>query len=511
MVPQTIKFYFARFACTLFLMFGIGFSSLYFIHEVALPNIVFDDWAVQWSIFLVCLFFGFIGYGMLGEQRFSNALHNLKNISPNSLSKNIKFQFENLIEFTYSSYFLPSTGKRFRNLSVLQYADYLLSIGEESPRALSYYVQAFIQSPQNSRFRKPLLSILNRGQELSGQEMDLLLIMYQQEKQHDPVFTSYLARLFLRAKQWSGQTEPLFLSALDEKNELSEEIIKFVLPIYLAHRRTDERALSFFVKALEFSLEDEKKIKNILAQSYCEGNLVGVAPHLHRKCEEIFYKLESSQQEELKSKADETRIAFKLKKIKLFRKEDLQDLKRLKVEMGLVTTKISLIKKGMIWFGLRLRNSGKWVLLKILDGAYLFGNLPFRKKFTAFGIVSILIIIGMSFKEVWSPNYGQVKGTFQGSPKVTNGSIENKKGSRVFTVQIAAVTSAKQANKLVEKLKRKNIENLYITKSKRRSGGLWYKLRVGQFSSKNKASEFANQLIASKKVKNYFIISMPKK
>ena len=511
MVPQTIKFYFARFACTLFLMFIIGFSSLYFIHEVALPNTVFDDWAIQWSIFLVCLFFGFIGYGMLGEQRYHNSLHNLKNISPNSLAKNIKFQFENLIEFTYSSYFLPSTGKRFRNLSVLQYADYLLSIGEESPRALSYYVQAFIQSPKNSRFRKPLLSILNRGQELSDQEMDLLLIMYQQEKQHDPVFTSYLARLFLRAKQWSGQTEPLFFSALDEKNELSEEIIKFVLPIYLAHRRTDERALSFFVKALEFSVEEEKKIKNILAQSYCEGNLVGVAPHLHRKCEEIFYKLESSQQEELKSKADETRIAFKLKKIKLFRKEDLQDLKRLKVEMGLVTTKISLIKKGMIWFGLRLRNSGKWMLLKILDGAYLFGNLPFRKKFTAFGIVSILIVIGMSFKEVGTPNYGQGKGAIQGSPMIANGSIENKKGSRVFTVQIAAVNSAKQANKLVEKLKRKNIKNLYITKSKRRSGGLWYKLRVGKFPSKNKASEFANQLIASKKVKNYFIISMQNK
>ena len=147
-------------------------------------------------------------------------------------------------------------------------------------------------------------------------------------------------------------------------------------------------------------------------------------------------------------------------------------------------------------------------MIKILDGAYLFGNLPFRRKFTALGIVSILIVIGMSFKEVWSPNYGQGKNTFQGSPRVTNGSIENKKGSRVFTVQIAAVTSAKQANKLVERLKRKNIENLYITKSKRRSGGLWYKLRVGKFSSKKTASEFANQLIASKKVKNYFIISI---
>ena len=75
-------------------MFGIGFSSLYFIHEVALPNIVFDDWAVQWSIFIVCLFFGFIGYGMLGEQRFSNALHKLKNIPPNSLSKILNFNLK---------------------------------------------------------------------------------------------------------------------------------------------------------------------------------------------------------------------------------------------------------------------------------------------------------------------------------------------------------------------------------------------------------------------------------
>ena len=84
MLYQTIKFYFARFAVTLFLMFGLGFASLFFIHEVALPNLVFNDLAIQWSLFLICMFFGFIGYGMLGEQRFYNALHQLKNISPDS-------------------------------------------------------------------------------------------------------------------------------------------------------------------------------------------------------------------------------------------------------------------------------------------------------------------------------------------------------------------------------------------------------------------------------------------
>ena len=120
-------------------------------------------------------------------------------------------------------------------------------------------------------------------------------------------------------------------------------------------------------------------------------------------------------------------------------------------------------------------------------------------------------MIGVSFKEVWAPNFGQGKDVFQRSPIVHNESIKSEKGNRVFAVQVGAVSSVKEANKLVEKLKRKNIKNVYIVKSKRRQGGLWYKLRVGKFSSRNKASEFANQLIASKKVKNYFITVIPKK
>ena len=90
MLFQTLKFYLARLTVSLFLVFGVGFSSLYFFHEVALPNVIFEDLAIQWLIFLVCLFFGFVGYGMLGEQRFYNSLHGLKNIPPKSVVRNIK-------------------------------------------------------------------------------------------------------------------------------------------------------------------------------------------------------------------------------------------------------------------------------------------------------------------------------------------------------------------------------------------------------------------------------------
>ena len=508
MLYQTIKFYIARLTVSLLMVVGVGFSFLYFVHEIALPNVVFDDIAVQWAVFVICIFFGFIGYGILGEQRFHNSLYNLKNISPELLVGSIKNQFEELIKFTYSSYFLPAKGKKYRKLGVLQFADYLLSIGDESSSALNIYAQALIQSPQNARFKKPLLSILNRGELLNQHEIDLLLIMFQKEDERDPVLTSYLAQIFLKAKQWSGQTEPVFISALNEENENSSDIVRFVLPIYLAHERTDEQALRFYVKALKYNVQEEDQIKNILGVTFCDGNLIGVAPDLHKNCERVFSQLSDVRQAQLKLKSDETKISYKLKKIKFLRKEDLKDLKSLKNEMGLVASRVSIVWVGIKKIIILLRRFSKWVLLRILDFVFQFGELPFKTKAGSFAVVLILIVGGQIYNEFWFP----------AQPKSINNSlvdskqIKGNKGKFLYTVQIGALESSRNANKRVANLKKKNIESLYLVKAKkRRSPGYWYKLRVGKFKTKSEASDFANQLVASKTVKNYFIIPLPKK
>ena len=62
----------------------------------------------------------------------------------------------------------------------------------------------------------------------------------------------------------------------------------------------DERALQFYLFALNYSVTEEEEIKSYLARSYCEGNLVAFAPKLHSKCAEIFAGLSSSQREEIK-------------------------------------------------------------------------------------------------------------------------------------------------------------------------------------------------------------------
>ena len=510
MLFQTLKFYLARIAVSLILIFGLGFTFLYFLHEVALPDVLFDDIAIQWTIIIVCLFFGFIAYGMMGEQRFFNALHVLKNVSPKSKPDDIKNQFENLLSFTYSSYFLPDMGKQYRILAVLLYADYLLSIGDETPRALNIYVQAFLQSPKDSRFRKPLLAILNQGRELTQEEMDLLLVMVQQEEIHDPTLTHYLAGLFLKAGQWSGKVEPLFLSALEDGSELSSEIVQFALPIYLAHKRTDELALRFYLFALNYSVEEEEIIKNYLAHSYCEGNLAGVAPELHNKCGEVFAGLGADRQDEIKMQSEENRIASKLKRVKLFHREDLQDLKRLKVEMGLVAGRTTILMKGVSWLGRKFLVGIKWILLQALEGLIKFGSLSLKAKLISFSVLSVSIILVLGLNELKTKKSDRLSLTPSSNiPK--SKPLQAKKEDRVYTVQIAAVISAKQADKMIRRLKKNGVEGLYVVKTVRRAGGHWYKIRVGQFNSKEKASAYANRLVDSKSFKNYFVISLPKK
>ena len=509
MLYQTLKFYLARIAVSLTLVFGLGYTVLFFLHEVALPNVLFDDVAIQWAIVLVCLFFGFIAYGMVGDQRFFNALHFLKGASPRSEPEDIKNQFENLLSFTYSSYFLPDAGKQYRIIAVLLYADYLLSIGDETPRALNIYVQAFLQSPRDSRFRKPLLAILNQGRELNQEEMDLLLIMVQQEEIHDPTLTQYLASLFLKAEQWSGKVELLFLSALENQCEFSDDIVRFALPIYLAHKRTDELALRFYFFALNFSVEEEEQIKTYLARSYCEGNLSGVAPGLHQKCGEIFSGMNPDQQEEIKRQSEENQISSKMKKVKLFRREDLQDLKRLKVEMGLVAGKMTVLGRWGRWWIDIILNAFKWIFLQLLEGLIRFGRLSLRAKLVSFSVVSVSIILVLGFNELTSKN----KSDQSAAPLTSIPGLkpsQAKKEDRVYTIQIAAVISAKQADKLIRKLKKKGVKGLYVVKAVRRSGGHWYKIRAGKFPSKNQASTHANRLVDSNAIKNYFLISLPK-
>ena len=509
MLYQTLKFYLARIAVSLILIFVLGFTFLFFLHEVALPNVLFDDVPIQWAIIVVGLFFGFIAYGMVGEQRFFNALHFLKNVSPQSNPDNIKNKYENLLSFTYSSYFLPDTGKRYRILVVLLYADYLLSIGDETPRALNVFVQAFLQSPKDSRFRKPLLAILNQGRELTRDEMDLLLVMVQQEEIHDPTLTHYLASLFLKAEQWSGKVEPLFLSALEDNSALSGEIIQFALPIYLAHKRTDELALRFYLFALNFSVKEEQTIKNYLGRSYCEGNLAGVAPELHEKCGEVFASLGSERQADIKRHSEKNRIASKLKRIKLFRREDLQDLKRLKVEMGLVAGRMTILMKGVNWLGHKILVGIKWVLLQVLEGLIKFGTLSLRAKLISFAVLSISIMQVLGFSELASKDKKNLS-ALSSAMMLKLKASKAKKEDRVFTVQIAAVISANQANKIIRSLKKKGVEGLYVVKDVRRGGGHWYKIRAGQFLSKDQARAYANRLVDSKFFKNYFVISFPK-
>ena len=61
----------------------------------------------------------------------------------------------------------------------------------------------------------------------------------------------------------------------------------------------------------------------------------------------------------------------------------------------------------------------------------------------------------------------------------------------------------------MELLREKGVRDIYLVKTKRKSGGFWHKIRIGRFDSKENALRFANQLIGQKSIENYNVISLP--
>jgi len=506
---QTLKYVFIRTGLSFLLMLTFGFFTLYFIHEVALPGAVFDDSLIQWLLLFVCLFFGFFAYGVIGDQRFHNAMHELKNISYDSDSSEIIDKFQSVLGLTYSSYFLPGQAQRLRNKVVMQFADYLLFSGCDDQQAQKIYLKAFLLAPKDSPYRAPLISMLSKGGDLTTQEIDLLLVILTAEEFCDDVISCHLASLFLRKQLFIQKTEPVYLAALKNNSDDAEEILSFVLPRLLKNKRADQSALWFYLNALSRKLQGARQAREIVARAFCEGLWKGVDPLLHRKCEEVFSQLDLEQRTELMREVEESRFSGKIEKILFFARDDLRQLERVKERLGLSRSFPGYFREAFWGMPGLLRKMIKVSVLKAMDGFIAFERLDLRTRFIALLVGVILLVSGLSYREwyVQRKEAVRLEREVQGdrAGQVARGKTE----PRIHTLQVAAFPSSKQAGRVIQSIRKKGVRGIYLVKTKRKAGGHWYKIRVGRFDSKEEARQFADQLVDQKTIRNYFIIPLP--
>jgi len=334
MIYQTLKYIFIRIGLSFLLLLTFGFFTLYFFHEVALPNTSFNDSILQWILLFICLFIGFIAYGLVGEQRFHNAIHSLKNISTDVKSEEVIARFQAVLDFTYSAYFLPKKGKYLRRNVIFQFADYLLFVGSEDARAQRIYLKAFLLKPEDRTYRVPLLSNFRKDVDLTEEETDLLLVILKAGDFSDKVIVSNLVKIFLYKNSFNKKSEPVFLAALLGGSEDSKEIVALVLPKLLSVNRSDSFALRFYIGALSMSLLDAKQVHELIAISYCRSTWKEIDPDLHEKCGEVFDGLNEEYRTHIIRKTADLSVLGKIKKLKLLDKDDLRELDKLKSKMG---------------------------------------------------------------------------------------------------------------------------------------------------------------------------------
>ena len=461
-----------------------------------MPNAVFDDSFIQWLLFLICVFIGFFAYGLVGEQRFHNAMHKFKDISSATDPEEVIDGFQAVLDFTYSAHFLPGKGKRLRNDVILQFADYLLFAGRKDSRAQKIYLKAFLLRPEDSTYRIPLLSIFREGEDLTDEEIDLLLVILKAGKYCDDVMVSHLAALFLRKRLFTRETEPIFLAALENESGDSKEILNLVLPQLLRVKRSDSFALHFYLRAFSWESFETSQAREIVAHAYCEGVWEETDPSLHKKCGEAFQELDYKRRSDMMREVAGSGLSGKVKKLKLLNEDDLRELKKLKARMG-------FSKSFFKYFGDLF-----WDIIKTLLNLIRVLASNFLKIRIWVFVVVVILMAGLGYRG-WQV---QQEKAVRGEGEVVNAqekSFGGREKLEIHTFQVAALKSSKQARRQMDLLKKKGVRNVYQVKTRSKSGKTWYKIRVGRFDSKENARRFASQLIDQKTIKTYFIISLP--
>ncbi len=492
-------------------MVSFGFAVLYFIHEVAMPNVYVNDTVLQWILACVCLFFGFLVYGMFGEQVYRDRMQSLRDVDLKSDENEVVARFENLLSLTESSFFLPGKGKRFREEVYCRYADYLLSIGREDPACMKVFLKAFLIDPKDSLYRSPLLSLLGRGEDLSRNEIDLLLVAVHANDYKDEILIGRLASLYLKKRSLNRKVETLYLKALEYGGPDSREIVEYILPVLLGKRRSDAFAVRFYLQALTFHLPGESQAQGIIGRCYCQERWKTSDPGLHERCGKIFSALDPARRQSIQNSVDELSLFHKVKKIRLFTRNDAQTLDRLKVRLGLAPSWGENFRNAFNWIVRLFLGLIKKIALIFLEGLSQFGKLELWVKGSIIAGIFILGAIGLTadkgskkdVKETLTPEMAEKGGVKKDRVR--------RKADRLYTIQVAAFNTKKQAERLNARFKKKKIAGVYVIKDPRSSGGHWYKIRVGRFDGKNQATSFANELIRQKIIKNYFLISFPKK
>ncbi len=487
----------------MFLVLVFGYLSLYFVHEVALPNVHFNDLWIKWTVVGICLFFGFVVYSVFGEHRFLSALSGLKHIDLKTVGPEIREQFQNLVDFTGSSYFLPGKGRQLREQLIQDYAEFLMSTGAEDPEALNVFLKAFLQDPQQTRFRNVLVSTLTRKEELTDQEIDLMLVIMKTEGYADRELLNHMITVILAQEWFTNKSETVFLKALQLKTGQEDKIISFMLPHLLDKKRTDYLAVNFYLESLSSLPEDQRgTLAYLVSTSYCEERFKVLDPDLHTRCKQVFDTLEAQTQERLLRISKNAKVSEKWKGVKLFHSDDKRALERLKVYTGLSPTFWQVVGKKVAGLGSGVFNLIKKVIFKMFDALNIMGSMNTTAKL----ILAGLIFGGMFYAAVavdWKALMPAPQPVPTVPPEPT--AVPTVK---VFTLQVAAVKEKSQADDAVRRLKKKKVQDVYVVKIPRSEGGFWYKVRVGKFRERDTAEKIAAILMNQKKIRSYFIIAL---
>lgn len=394
-----------------------------------------------------------------------------------STEKTVKL-FERLLQFASSFYFFPTTTEKLLKEIYQEYSKLYMGLHAGYQAAQDIYEKTLLRFPGDTNLQKMLLDIYLEKDTLSKKELGVCFLVFQHSIDNVNAI-ELLSNYYVKNNVFDFDSQEILRQAIILNTPSKEKIVDFLIHKLIELRRNDDFAAEVFLTAYSnYSNKSEAVIEAIIRLSL-DRKKKRRTDNISKKVFDIYEKLPESIRKKIEEEVLKTRQENK---------------------MPLAASKQSLKK----WF-IKLSDkitAGKFFLKRIIPKLKNFADLElsFLKKRPVIIFSSLGLVAALSFSVI------VLKGRENRSSSLDlsdlNPSYNIYESKLPYSIQVAAFKNLSGAEKAINNLSKKG-RKAYYTKTSGKD--VWYRVRVGEFKTKNEAKHYAEKLLNKKIIRGYFI------
>ena len=480
MTANFLKYLTARLALAFFVFLVASYTSMYILYE----QVGEERYnSILWPVIAIfSLLTPSVILSYVGKLRFNGFMIRAAGYDLTLDSSKAMKRFERLLHFASSFYFFPTTTEKLLKQIYQEYSKLFLGLHARSRAAQEVYEETILRHPGDVNLQNILLDIYNEKENLSKNEFKIGFHVFKHSLDNRKVI-ELLSKYYIKKNIFDFNSQEIFFKSIKLNLSSKEKAVDFLILKLIELQREDDFAAEVYLTAFsEYSNQSEPVMEAIIKLSLARKEK-GRTDDLSQKIYKTYEGISENVRKQIEERISKDPLG----------KEDV-----FSTQKEFIKEKISSLFQKMLDPIKTIKISFKTGILKFQK--FRFFNMSWLKKrssivFSIMSLAAILLVVMVVLpgKKNSKPSLNLLN---------INPQYSMYESKLPYSIQVAAFKTLKKAEKVIDVLYAKG-EKAYYTKTSEKSA--WYRIRVGEFTTKKEAKFYAEKLLKKKLIKGYFI------